>query len=75
MLDEWIHVAPKLLQSNRPQAKILLKSDSNCLLINFFGPISTVRFNCRNDSIRIWTQISNPNSNYIQNWWILIKNC
>ena len=28
----------KLKRSNRPQAKICLKSDSNCHLVDFFDP-------------------------------------
>ena len=57
---------------NRPKAKIHFKSDSNHLLIDFFNPIPAVRFNRRDASIQIRTQISN--SNYIENWLNLIAN-
>ena len=58
------YIFTKLMRFNRPKAKINLIYDSNCLLINFFNPISAV---CFNDSIQIWTHISNPNWNYIEN--------
>ena len=45
----------KLMQFNRPQAKICFKSDSNCLLIDFFDPISVVLSTHRDNSIRIQT--------------------
>ena len=62
------------MRFNRPQAKIHFKSDSNRVLIDFFDLISTVRFNRRDDTIRIRTQISNPISNYIENWSNLVEN-
>ena len=54
------------MQSNGPPAKFRFKSDSNCLLINFFDPISAVRFNRRDDSIRIRTINRSQNSIYIE---------
>ena len=62
------------MRFNRPQAKIHFKLDSNRVLIDFFDPISAVRFNRRDDTIRIRTQISNPNLNYIKNWLKFIEN-
>ena len=62
------------MQFNRPKAKICFKSDSNLLLIDFFDPISAVQLNRPNVSIRIRTQISNPNSIYIKNWSNSIEN-
>ena len=43
------------MRFNGPKAEIRLKSDLNCLLINFFDPIPAVGFNRRNDSIQIRT--------------------
>ena len=42
-------------RSNQPPAKFCLKSDSNCILIKFFDPISAVRSTRCDDSIRIRT--------------------
>ena len=65
------------MRFNRPKAKIRFKSDSNRLLIDFFDPISAVRFNRHYDTIRFGTQILNLNSNWwnsIKNWSNLFKN-
>ena len=64
----------KLMQFIDLKPKFIFKSDSNHLLINFSDPIQAVRFNRRDDSIRIRTQILNPNSNYIENWSNIIQN-
>ena len=37
------------MRLNQPKAKIPLKSDSNRILIEFFDPISAVRFNRRDE--------------------------
>ena len=50
------------MQSNPPQAKFCLISDSNRLLINFFDPISGVQFTRRDDSIQIRTRIRSKKS-------------
>ena len=57
----------KLMWSNRPQAKFCLQSDSNSLLIDFFDPISAVRFTRRDDSIWIRTRIRSKKLIYIKN--------
>ena len=61
------HLKTKLMQSNRPQAKFRLKSDSNCLLIDFFDPITAALFTRRTHSIQIRTRIRLKSS-------ILVKN-
>ena len=53
------------MQSNRPQAKFRLKSDSNHILIVFFDPISVAQYTRRNDSIQIPTIIILKKSIYI----------
>ena len=50
-------VVGKLMRFDQPQAKFCLKSDLNCLLIDFFDPIPAARFTCRNNSIQIRTII------------------
>ena len=47
----------KLMRLDQPQAKFRLKSDSNCLLIDFFNPISAAQFIRHYDSILIRTII------------------
>ena len=47
----------KLMRFNWPKAKIHFKSDSNCLLINFFDLIPAVQSTRRDDSIQIRTKI------------------
>ena len=41
------------MQLDRTQAKFHLKSDSNCLLIDFFDPIPAARFTRCDDSIKL----------------------
>ena len=64
------------MQLDRPLAEFRLKSDSNCLLINFFDPIPVVGFTRQDNLIWIWTQnlIWNLNliknkSNFMENGW------
>ena len=47
----------KLMQSNRPPAKIRSKSDSNRLLIDFFDPNLAVQSIVPMIPIQIWIQI------------------
>ena len=56
----------KLMRSNRPQAKFCFKLDLNRLFIDFFDPISAVRFARRDDSIRIRTINRSQNLIYIE---------
>ena len=62
------------MQWDQPWAKFRLKSDSNCILIDFFDPIWDVRFIRRDDTIQIWTQNLILNSNLVENIWNLIEN-
>ena len=56
----------KLMGSDRPQAKFRFKSDSNCLLIDFFDPISAVWFTRRDNLIQIRTVNRLQNLIYIK---------
>ena len=67
-------VYAKLMRSSRPQAKFCFKPDLNCLLIDFFDPISAARFTHRDNTLRIRTQNLILSSNLIKNMSNFIEN-
>ena len=46
-----MHQVCELMRLDQPLAKFCLKSDLNCILINFLDPITAARFTHRNDLI------------------------